>query len=77
MVREIMTTSSDSSNKITRDQYDRWRHGYVLDGLRGLRYGQSFCNEFGITDNILFYSRDQIRADRHIRKYYVKRRQAR
>jgi hypothetical protein len=51
--------------------YQQWRQESVLDVLRGVRYGQSFCNRFDITDNILFFERDHEWADVYIRKTYV------
>jgi hypothetical protein len=51
--------------------YQQWRQESVFDLLRGLRYGQSFCNRFDITDNILFYERDPEWADVYIRKTYI------
>jgi hypothetical protein len=51
--------------------YQQWRQEAVFDLLRGIRYGQSFCNRFDITDNILFYERDPEWADVYIRKTYI------
>jgi hypothetical protein len=51
--------------------YQQWRQEAVFDMLRGVRYGQSFCNRFDITDNILFYERDPEWADMYIRKTYI------
>jgi len=51
--------------------YQQWRQEVVFDMLRGVRYGQSFCNRFDITDNILFYEQDHEWADVYIRKNYI------
>jgi len=51
--------------------YQQWRQEAVFDMLRGVRYGQSFCNRFEITDHILFYERDNEWADVYIRKTYI------
>jgi len=59
-------------NQITQYQYTNWTKDCLLDLCKGLRYGQSFCNQFDITDNILYYTVDCQRADQHIQKYYVK-----
>lgn len=70
--------TSDSPSKyyqehrITRDQYKTWRQHVIMDSLRGQRYGQSFCNFFNITDNIIFYTTDRSRCDQLIRKNYVR-----
>ena len=45
-----------TSHKVSLEQYTEWKDHYSFDGLRGLRYGQSFCNHFDISDNILYYT---------------------
>jgi hypothetical protein len=57
--------------KISLEQYEVWKKDALFDGLRGLRYGQSFCNSFGITDNILFFTMNHADADEYIRKLYI------
>ena len=56
---------------VARADYEQWRLEFVFDALQGLRYGQSFCNRFDITDNILFYEQDPEWADTYIRNYYL------
>jgi hypothetical protein len=56
---------------ISQEQYEIWKKDAVFDGLRGLRYGQSFCNSFGLTDNILFFTMNHVEADEYIRKLYI------
>ena len=56
---------------ISQIQYRQWAAGFIFDGLRNQRYGQSFCNRFQIHDNILFYSRTVAEADRYILENYV------
>ena len=57
------------------DRYEAWLKQYTWDALQNeqLRYGQSFCRYFDIRDNILFYERDQGRADAYIRRNYLER----
>lgn len=57
--------------KVSKQDYEQWARGFVFDGLRDLRYGQSFCNRFGISDNILYYARTFEEADRYIQKNYL------
>jgi hypothetical protein len=72
MVRELMDQGEPRNNdRITQEQYQQWARGFVFEGLRNQRYGQSFCRHFGITDNILYYERDYQTADAYIRRYYV------
>lgn len=56
---------------ISKREYLQWAAGFIFDGLRNQRYGQSFCNRFEIHDNILFYSRTVAEADRYILENYV------
>ena len=61
----------ERQNSILQAEYDAWRDEFVFDGIRGMRYGQSFCNHFDITDYVLFYMLDWDKADQHIRKLYL------
>ena len=56
---------------ITEAEYSEWQRAFTFEGIRGLRYGQSFCNHFGITDYVLFYKTDWTMADQHIRAVYL------
>ena len=66
-----MDARVERRNSILQTEYDAWRGEFVFDGIRGMRYGQSFCNHFGITDYVLFYMLDWDRADQHIKKLYL------
>jgi len=59
---------------ILQEDFELWQKDYTWDGLHGIRYGQSFCNRFGITDNLLYYTTwpaEQI--DDYIKKHYIER----
>ena len=73
-INELMVRSQGLTPQatLTIDNYKVWKKQYVFDGLRGVRFGQSFCNHFGIADNILRYERDADRAENYIRKTYVR-----
>jgi len=62
---------------IDRDDYEQWRKDFIWEALHGQRYGQSFCNRFGITDNHLYYNdynNGGIEwADEYIQKTYLER----
>ena len=68
-----MAARVERRNSILQAEYDAWRDEFVFDGIRGLRYGQSFCNHFDITDYVLFYMLDWDRADQHIRTVYLEK----
>jgi len=57
---------------ITRLQYDEWKRQFSFEALMGLRYGQSFCNQFGIVDNLLYYTMTPQQADAYILTHYIK-----
>lgn len=61
------------SIKITQEQFDAWQKQLSFDLLQGIRYGQSFCNYFGITDNILYYEFSWLNAEEYIRRSYIAR----
>lgn len=56
---------------LTQESFARWDQGFVFDALKAQRYGQSFCNYFGITDNILYYTHNINRCREIIRKRYL------
>jgi hypothetical protein len=59
---------------VTEAEYDQWKRDYVWLALHGQRYGQSFCNTFGITDNHLYYAPGGVDwCDQYIRKHYIDR----
>ena len=60
---------------ITPEDFELWKRDYTWDALHGIRYGQSFCNHFGIIDNILYYTKfDTIEdCNNYINKTYVAR----
>ena len=60
---------------ISTEDYEQWKKDYIWEALHGIRYGQSFCNHFGITDNHLYYAPGDIAwCDYYIRKTYLARR---
>jgi hypothetical protein len=77
MMKQMVDTFIIESNSrprtfpISKQEYLQWAAGFIFDGLRDQRYGQSFCNRFEIHDNILFYSRTVAEADRYILENYV------
>ena len=73
MTADLMAMDAriERRNSILQTEYDAWRDEFVFDGIRGMRYGQSFCNHFGITDYVLFYKLNWISADQHIRTLYL------
>ena len=57
---------------ISAEDYESWKKDYIWEALHGMRYGQSFCNHFGITDNHLYYAPGDIAwCDRYIRDNYL------
>ena len=59
---------------ITQEDYEQWQRDYIWEALHGIRYGQSFCNHFRITDNHLYYGTNGLEwSDKYIRKTYLAR----
>ena len=59
---------------IDLEDYTQWKQDFIWEALHGMRYGQSFCNRFGITDNHLYYNNGDIEwADNYIKKTYLAR----
>jgi hypothetical protein len=77
-VFEQIVAFADQTDKpsapITLAEYEQWRESYTFLALQGQRYGQSFCNTFGITDNHLYYNTGGVDwSDAYIRKTYLAR----
>lgn len=73
MVNQITSTKEFRKSKfLERADYEEWKKQYTLDAIMGQRYGQSFCNHFGITDHILYFQPELNEAERHIEEFYVK-----
>jgi hypothetical protein len=68
-----MDARAERQNSVTEAAYEAWRLEFTFDGIRGLRYGQSFCNHFDITDYVLYYKLDWDSADQHIRTVYLEK----
>ena len=63
--------NSTNYSNINEHGYKAWKKEFSFEALKGIRYGQSFCNQFNIQDYVLFYMVDTERADLHIRKHYI------
>ena len=62
------------TGSIDPEDYTQWKQDFIWEALHGQRYGQSFCNRFGITDNHLYYNNGDIEwADNYIKKTYLAR----
>ena len=68
-----MDARVERRNSIPETDYNMWQKMFTFEGIRGARYGQSFCNHFGITDYVLFYKVDWESADQHIRTVYLEK----
>lgn len=57
--------------RISQQRFEEWQQLYTWHALHGVRYGQSFCNHFAITDHRLFYERNHQRCHRLIQHEYL------
>lgn len=60
-------------NSIPQRDYEQWQKQYTWDALHDLRYGQSFCNHFGITDQRIFFERNWQTCDTVIQREWLAR----
>jgi len=61
-------------NFVTKHEFEQWQQEYTFEALTyGTRYGQSFCNRFGIVDYLLYYDSTAIAGDTddYIRQQYL------
>ena len=72
LVEQLMQNfDPDDPKKISKTEYEQWARAFIFQGLRNQRYGQSFCNHFNITDNLLYFSASVKEADHYIQKNYL------
>ena len=73
MTADLMAINAraEQQNSVTEAAYEDWKREFTFEGIRGARYGQSFCNYFDITDHVLFYKVDWVSADQYIRSMYL------
>jgi hypothetical protein len=71
MAEATRVITPDVDRKITLAEFEAWEKQASFDIMKGARYGQSFCNYFGLTDNILYYEFSWLNADAYIRKVYI------
>ena len=78
-VFEDMVAWSDQSGEIrgpiAMTEFEHWKNKeFTFDALHGLRYGQSFCSRFNITDNLLYYAPWSVdKINNYIVKNYIAR----
>ena len=58
--------------KISPRQYSDFKKDFSFDALRGKTFGRSFCDHFGIADNLLWFTADPEWCDRYIQQQYLK-----
>lgn len=75
LVRDLIYVQENGAelNSVTEANYLEWQKLYTWHALADQRYGQSFCNQFGITDNRLYYERDYVKCDKIIRREWLAR----
>ena len=57
---------------ITHEQYQEFEQYLVIDILKGLRFGQAFCERFGISNaSPLYHFKGREIAERWIRDNYI------
>ena len=57
---------------ISLEDFELWRKDFTWDALHGIRYGQSFCNRFNISDNLLYYTAwPPEQLEEYIKKHYI------
>ena len=73
MTADLMAINAraEQQSSVTKAAYEDWKREFTFEGIRGARYGQSFCNHFDITDYVLYYKMDWASADQHIRTVYL------
>ena len=72
MAQTLSKARMITEKTISQQDYEQWRREFTFEGLTGIRYGQAFCNRFGITDYILYYNINVEEAEQRILTWYVR-----
>jgi hypothetical protein len=78
--KKYHVSPSASAGKMTVDQYNEFKKKFDKDRAGEAkpfspalqRFGQAFCNKFGIHDQKLFYEKDEKKAEELIWSKYIK-----
>jgi len=71
LVQQFTNCAPTRQSRVSLVEYTEWKQSYIFDRLRGLRFGQSFCNHFNITDNRIYYDSNAVRCEQLIVKDWV------
>lgn len=64
-------TFVDKNFKTNVSDYQKFQKEWLAGRFPGQRFGQAFCNSFGLTDPKLFYMTDKEKAYAYVNKFYV------
>lgn len=71
IVSVLSNIDATMDKEITREQYEAWQKQWLLDAIAGKRYGQSFCEYFGISRATpLYFFRNGETSEKWIKHYY-------
>jgi hypothetical protein len=69
---DFANADGEPKNLISQEDFESWQKDVIWDALHGIRYGQSFCNRFGISNNLIYYSTwPPEQMEDYIRKHYI------
>ena len=74
MVDQLSARFNARDLKISQSDFERWQKLYTWDALKGIKYGESFCQHFEIYDAVLqLFIRHTDDIEQYIRECYVDR----
>lgn len=60
--------------KVKSTQYEEWKKQWIFDALAGMRYGESFCKYFGVTNGSpLYFFKDNKVSEHWIKDNYIEK----
>lgn len=71
---DCLSSVNSKRTKIKQTQYEEWKRKWVFDALAGMRYGESFCKYFGISNGSpLYFFRDKKVSEHWINDNYIEK----
>lgn len=67
-------TNKNESILISQDEYDIFKKQWIVDALKGMRYGESFCKFFDLSNSTpLYFFKETSLSERWIKDFYLKK----
>lgn len=68
----LIANNIDATTHVSKKEYELFRKEYIFEVLKGLRYGEAFCERFQIKDPVISRITNINLAEELIKANYIK-----